>query len=355
MSSRVRMGLHTGGPRSRVTRTLGIDVSRAARISAAAHGGQILLSQTTRKRGRGSRSAGSRCLLAGRSCRSGADLPVCRSRSAERLSAASGHRTAGAGCGPSSLSLRRPAWKKPGGKGHRCSRRWRNRCKSRSRGWRRAVHRPPCGDGRRSLPRRGRPQTASPAARRAARACSPVAARSCHADSLAAQIAGIERIAECRRTLADVARTLGAQEMPPQKLGSLRSANESQALPPETDKTLNQAARTLDPWATGSDARATAASTTHANATSPLTSTKTAVTAGSSSKHGTGPRLQKGAATFNKDRDRVHTRERTAQGRRIREAAEAAADCREPPAETRQATSIVRVTRPSEPAGAATG
>jgi len=45
----VRMGLHTGEPRSGETGYVGIDVHRAARIAAAAHGGQILLSQTTRE------------------------------------------------------------------------------------------------------------------------------------------------------------------------------------------------------------------------------------------------------------------------------------------------------------------
>ena len=45
---RVRMGLHTGEP-SRVTEGyVGLDVHRAARIMSAAHGGQVLLSQTTR-------------------------------------------------------------------------------------------------------------------------------------------------------------------------------------------------------------------------------------------------------------------------------------------------------------------
>ncbi len=44
---RVRMGLHTGEP-SRVTEGyVGLDVHRAARIMSAAHGGQVLLSQTT--------------------------------------------------------------------------------------------------------------------------------------------------------------------------------------------------------------------------------------------------------------------------------------------------------------------
>jgi len=45
---RVRMGLHTGEP-SRVTEGyVGLDVHRAARIMSAAHGGQVLLSQTAR-------------------------------------------------------------------------------------------------------------------------------------------------------------------------------------------------------------------------------------------------------------------------------------------------------------------
>jgi class 3 adenylate cyclase len=45
---RVRMGLHTGEPTVGDEGYLGIDVVRAARISAAGHGGQILVSETTR-------------------------------------------------------------------------------------------------------------------------------------------------------------------------------------------------------------------------------------------------------------------------------------------------------------------
>lgn len=48
VSVRVRMGLHTGEPLSAETGYVGMDVHRAARICAAGHGGQILLSQTTR-------------------------------------------------------------------------------------------------------------------------------------------------------------------------------------------------------------------------------------------------------------------------------------------------------------------
>jgi class 3 adenylate cyclase len=45
---RVRMGLHTGEPAVGDERYVGMGVHRAARIAAAAHGGQILLSNTTR-------------------------------------------------------------------------------------------------------------------------------------------------------------------------------------------------------------------------------------------------------------------------------------------------------------------
>lgn len=44
---RVRMGLHTGEPQISELGYVGIDVHRAARIAAAAHGGQVLLSQAT--------------------------------------------------------------------------------------------------------------------------------------------------------------------------------------------------------------------------------------------------------------------------------------------------------------------
>ncbi|RPJ24401.1 MAG: hypothetical protein EHM33_17965, partial [Chloroflexi bacterium] len=44
----VRMGLHTGEPLMAPTGYVGMDVQRAARIGDAAHGGQVLLSQTTR-------------------------------------------------------------------------------------------------------------------------------------------------------------------------------------------------------------------------------------------------------------------------------------------------------------------
>lgn len=46
---RVRVGLHTSEPVLEGGAYLGLDVSRAARICAAGHGGQTLLSQTTRE------------------------------------------------------------------------------------------------------------------------------------------------------------------------------------------------------------------------------------------------------------------------------------------------------------------
>jgi predicted ATPase/class 3 adenylate cyclase len=46
---RVRMGLHTGEPLIVDDHYSGIDVHRAARIAAAGHGGQVLLSQSTRE------------------------------------------------------------------------------------------------------------------------------------------------------------------------------------------------------------------------------------------------------------------------------------------------------------------
>src|SRR4051812_6407249 len=45
----VRMGLHTGEPTVTDEGYVGIDVHRAARIAAAGHGGQILVSQSTRE------------------------------------------------------------------------------------------------------------------------------------------------------------------------------------------------------------------------------------------------------------------------------------------------------------------
>jgi predicted ATPase/class 3 adenylate cyclase len=44
----VRIGIHTGEPLAAPPKYVGLDVHKAARIAAAAHGGQILVSQTTR-------------------------------------------------------------------------------------------------------------------------------------------------------------------------------------------------------------------------------------------------------------------------------------------------------------------
>lgn len=45
---RVRMGLHTGEPRLTAEGYVGLDVHKGARVAAVGHGGQVLLSQTTR-------------------------------------------------------------------------------------------------------------------------------------------------------------------------------------------------------------------------------------------------------------------------------------------------------------------
>src|SRR6266705_1837307 len=45
---RVRIGLHTGEPSRATEGYVGLDVHYAARVMNAAHGGQVLLSQTTR-------------------------------------------------------------------------------------------------------------------------------------------------------------------------------------------------------------------------------------------------------------------------------------------------------------------
>lgn len=44
---RVRMGVHTGEPLPLPPRYVGMDVHRAARIMAAGHGGQVLVSEMT--------------------------------------------------------------------------------------------------------------------------------------------------------------------------------------------------------------------------------------------------------------------------------------------------------------------
>ena len=46
---RVRIGIHTGEPVVTEEGYVGADVHRAARIMSAGHGGQVLLSETTRQ------------------------------------------------------------------------------------------------------------------------------------------------------------------------------------------------------------------------------------------------------------------------------------------------------------------
>ncbi len=46
---RVRMGIHTGEPTGYEHNYIGMDVHRAARIAATAHGGQVVLSEVTGK------------------------------------------------------------------------------------------------------------------------------------------------------------------------------------------------------------------------------------------------------------------------------------------------------------------
>ena len=46
---RVRIGMHTGEPQMSQDNYIGVDIHHAARIMSAAHGGQVLLSQTTRE------------------------------------------------------------------------------------------------------------------------------------------------------------------------------------------------------------------------------------------------------------------------------------------------------------------
>ena len=45
---RIRVGVHTGEPALDAPKYIGMDVHRAARIMAAAHGGQVVVSQTTK-------------------------------------------------------------------------------------------------------------------------------------------------------------------------------------------------------------------------------------------------------------------------------------------------------------------
>ncbi len=87
---RVRMGLHTGEPALEGGAYLGLDVSRAARICAVGHGGQTLLSQTTRELVATGSELRDRAPTRSPGCPRGADLPARRPRSAVGLPAAAG-------------------------------------------------------------------------------------------------------------------------------------------------------------------------------------------------------------------------------------------------------------------------
>ncbi len=68
MAPLIRMGLHTGEPTRHEDGYIGMDVHRAARIAASAHGGQVVMSEATRQlvagqladAGQGSRQASTR-------------------------------------------------------------------------------------------------------------------------------------------------------------------------------------------------------------------------------------------------------------------------------------------------------
>ena len=89
---RVRMGVHTGEPLASDGHYVGVDVHRGARIAAAAHGGQTLVSERTRRdrrRRRGaSRSARPRRLSSEGLAGAGTALPARDRRAAKHLPAA---------------------------------------------------------------------------------------------------------------------------------------------------------------------------------------------------------------------------------------------------------------------------
>ena len=49
VAPQIRMGLHTGEPTRHEDGYIGMDVHRAARIAASAHGGQVIMSDATRQ------------------------------------------------------------------------------------------------------------------------------------------------------------------------------------------------------------------------------------------------------------------------------------------------------------------
>lgn len=62
---RVRMGVHSGEARTHAGSLLGIDINRAARIAAVAHGGQVLVSEVARSLVRDEGQAESRSAISG--------------------------------------------------------------------------------------------------------------------------------------------------------------------------------------------------------------------------------------------------------------------------------------------------
>ena len=66
---RVRMGLHTGEPSLTDEGYVGVDVHRAARIAAAGHGGQVLVSQPTARARRAPARCATSASTGSRTCR----------------------------------------------------------------------------------------------------------------------------------------------------------------------------------------------------------------------------------------------------------------------------------------------
>ena len=88
---RVRMGVHTGEASQAAADLVGLDVHRAARVAAVAHGGQVLVSETAaalvaRLAAAGRGAQGSGCAPAKGPGPAGADLPAARRRACRRSS-----------------------------------------------------------------------------------------------------------------------------------------------------------------------------------------------------------------------------------------------------------------------------
>jgi class 3 adenylate cyclase len=73
---RVRAGIHTGRPTLTDSGYIGLSVHTAARVSSAAHGGQIVASEKTKAAVRGSAPAGVRLRSLGRHRLNGLTSPV---------------------------------------------------------------------------------------------------------------------------------------------------------------------------------------------------------------------------------------------------------------------------------------